>query len=229
MHSVLAGRRDTRSSASTATITTCALRNNRAGDGNYGEHGVDGLVADRRYRHLGLPRLLRRPWRSSPPPKDRRCAWIASRLRAAAAKGLEAQEDQEGHSGKLERDEGGLRGDAQCGRAGTRAERSAQRSHPATAPVLEAPASTCAPAHRPSRARARVQSRRPFSKEQSCFSARRVCRPLLRFVHPSSEWTLEPGRRDGSFPEKQESAPAHVLVVQSGRLTLDFGDARNDA
>jgi hypothetical protein len=39
-------------------------------------------------------------------------------------------------------------------------------------------------------------------------------RPSFIAVHPSSERTLEPARRDGSFPEKQESDPARLLVVQ---------------
>jgi hypothetical protein len=43
-----------------------------------------------------------------------------------------------------------------------------------------------------------------------------VASRLLLVVHPSSERTLEPALRDGSFPEKQESDPARLLVVQVG-------------
>jgi hypothetical protein len=37
---------------------------------------------------------------------------------------------------------------------------------------------------------------------------------LLVVVQPSSELTLDPVRRDASFPEKQASHPARLLVVQ---------------
>jgi len=39
--------------------------------------------------------------------------------------------------------------------------------------------------------------------------------PLLPFVQPSSERTLDPVRRDNSFPEKQESRFARLLVVEA--------------
>jgi hypothetical protein len=41
---------------------------------------------------------------------------------------------------------------------------------------------------------------------------------LLPFVHPSSERTPEPARRDCSFPEKRESDSARLLVVRSTSL-----------
>ena len=41
--------------------------------------------------------------------------------------------------------------------------------------------------------------------------------PLLVFVHPSSERTLEPVRQDGSFAEKQQSHPALLFLVQGER------------
>ena len=44
------------------------------------------------------------------------------------------------------------------------------------------------------------------------------CRALSRFVHRSSERTVEPVRQDSSFAEKQESHPARLLIVRSGRL-----------
>src|SRR5215216_5679244 len=58
-------------------------------------------------------------------------------------------------------------------------------------------------------------------------SPRVACRRLLCFVQPSSEWTFAPVRRENSFPEKQESHLARLLVVHSkervGRLlTLAF-------
>jgi hypothetical protein len=40
---------------------------------------------------------------------------------------------------------------------------------------------------------------------------------LLVVVHLSSERMLEPARGDGSFPEKQESGPARLLVVRGER------------
>lgn len=45
----------------------------------------------------------------------------------------------------------------------------------------------------------------------------RSCGPraaLLLIVQPSSERTLDPVRRDNSFPEKQESHHARLLVVR---------------
>jgi len=49
---------------------------------------------------------------------------------------------------------------------------------------------------------------------------------LSRFVHPSSERTLESVRRDNSFPEKQESHPARLLVVQRTSRVSATADAR---
>jgi hypothetical protein len=44
---------------------------------------------------------------------------------------------------------------------------------------------------------------------------------LLVVVQPSSEPTLDPVRRDNSFPEKQESQLARLLAVRSGRVWQD--------
>jgi hypothetical protein len=49
---------------------------------------------------------------------------------------------------------------------------------------------------------------------------------LLRFVHLSSQGTVEPVRQDGCFAEKQEPHPALVLIVRDERLTCELGDAR---
>jgi hypothetical protein len=53
--------------------------------------------------------------------------------------------------------------------------------------------------------------------------------PLLLLVQLSSERTVEPVRQDSSFAEKQESHPALLLLVLSGRLRRDLQDARNHA
>jgi hypothetical protein len=50
---------------------------------------------------------------------------------------------------------------------------------------------------------------------------------LSRFVQPSSERTLDPVRRDNSFPENQEPHLARLLVVQGGRAGLDRRRARS--
>jgi len=54
---------------------------------------------------------------------------------------------------------------------------------------------------------------------------RRPTSRLLVVVHLSSERTLEPVRQDSSFAEKQESHPALLVVVPSGRLTKVVRDA----
>jgi hypothetical protein len=64
-----------------------------------------------------------------------------------------------------------------------------------------------------------------LSKEQRIIGSRRG-RPLLRFVHLSSERTVEPVRKDRSFAEKQQPQPAGLLVVLSGRERLGCGHAR---
>ena len=55
-----------------------------------------------------------------------------------------------------------------------------------------------------------------------------VIAPLLLFVQPSSERTVESLREDGSFAEKRKSHPGLLLVVHSGRLA-HRPDARNYA
>ena len=49
---------------------------------------------------------------------------------------------------------------------------------------------------------------------------------VLRFVHLSSQRTLEPVRQDGWFAEKQEPNPALRLIVRSAHLVLGHRDAR---
>ena len=49
----------------------------------------------------------------------------------------------------------------------------------------------------------------------------------LRFVHLSSEQTLEPVHKDCSFAEKQQCQPARLLVVRSGRDPEDGRECRN--
>jgi hypothetical protein len=49
---------------------------------------------------------------------------------------------------------------------------------------------------------------------------------LFLIVHPSSDRTLDPVRRDNSFAEKQESHAARLLVVRSDGLSRTVGDPR---
>ena len=61
---------------------------------------------------------------------------------------------------------------------------------------------------------------------------RRPRKPIPRppvLVQPSSERTLDPVRRDNSFPEKQESDPARLLVVLCGRVARLGADDRIQA
>jgi len=53
--------------------------------------------------------------------------------------------------------------------------------------------------------------------------------PLPSFVRLSSEGVRQAVRQDCSFAKKQASPPALLVVVHSGRLTLDLRDARNQA
>jgi hypothetical protein len=57
-----------------------------------------------------------------------------------------------------------------------------------------------------------------LSKEQRASRSASRAGTLLVFVHPSSERTLDPARRDNSFPEKQECHVARLLVVPSWRV-----------
>jgi hypothetical protein len=63
------------------------------------------------------------------------------------------------------------------------------------------------------RARVRGGDARTRRKQQRAVGAHLALDRLLRYVHLSSERTLEPVRQDGSFAEKQQSHGALLFLV----------------